>query len=267
MRGGSVVASVNYLKLHGRADVARIVRHCDIRERKKHEHSNIHINKEYSELNGQMKGRGWYEDSMRYYDQRIADLDATTNTNKRKDRVTAFSLEIPFPEKNEYGNEIPTNDFVNIVGRRVSGLYGKDNVVNLYIHKDEKHEYLDHGEVKMSRDHIHCIVIPEIDGKLNGKAFSSKSNMKRLNKLIDADCKERGFIFLTGAEPRKKSVEELKRASEKELRDIEELRGKYQRLREFAGNYKTKSGQSITELFDKSERSEVKKTKIQEHER
>lgn len=243
------MASVNYLKLKGGADVARIIRHCDKLERQKseREHANVHIDKSKSISNGQMTQRGDYKKTMAYYHQRIADLDTTTNTNHRKDRVTAFSLEVPAPEN------MPINEFANIVGTRVSEMYGKQNIINLYVHQDEQHEYIDHGEKKLSRNHIHAVVIPEIHGKLNGKQFSSKSNMKRLNALIDKDCRQRGFIFMTGAEPRKKSVEELKRASEKEIQDIEQLQGKYERLRAFASRYKTKSGQTITELFDQSE--------------
>ena len=253
------MASVNYLKLKGGADVARIIRHCDKLERQKseREHANIHIDKSKSEFNGQMGQRGDYKKTMAYYHQRIADLDATTNTNHRKDRVTAFSLEVPVPEN------MPINEFANIVGKRVTEMYGKQNIVNLYVHQDEQHEYIDHGEKKLSRNHVHAVVIPEIHGKLNGKQFSSKSNMKRLNALIDKDCQQRGFIFMTGAEPRKKSVEELKRASEKELQDIKQLQGKYERLRAFTSRYKTKSGQTITELFDQSEIKQSKPKSIE----
>lgn len=252
------MASVNYMKLHGRADVARIARHCDVRERQQHEHSNIHIDKTKTDKNGQMKSRGFYSDTMAYYDNRIADLDATTNTNKRRDRVTAFALEIPKPE------QIPMKQFSLICMNRIREMYGRNNIVNFYIHNDEQHDYMDHGEIRTSLDHVHAIVIPEIDGRLNGKKFSSKSNMKKLNQMIDADCRSCGFTFMTGAEPRKRTVEELKRASEKEIQELYDVKGKYERLRKFAGRYKTKTGQSITEEFDKTE---MKRGKSQDIER
>ena len=54
-------------------------------------------------------------------------------------------------------------------------------------------------------------VIPEIDGKLNGKQFSSKTSMKSLNKAIDKLAKDKYKVpFLAGIEARKRSVEELK---------------------------------------------------------
>lgn len=252
------MASVNFLKLKGGSDVSRILRHCDQRERLQRDHKNIHIDKSLTDQNGQMKSRGGYKKTFSYYTNRINELDATTNTNKRKDRVTAFALEVPAPEG------MPIQDFANIVGHRIAQMYGMNNIVNLYVHQDEQHQYFDHGEIKTSRNHVHGIVIPEINGKLDGKHFSSRARMKQLNRLIDADCREKGYIFLTGVKPRHRSVEELKRASDQELLDYEHLQGKYERLRAFCDDLTMPDGKSVTQAFDKSERQMQKNNLAQD---
>lgn len=241
------MASVNFLKLKGGGDVSRIIRHCDKSMRLKQQHSNVHIDKSKTDHNGQMRSRGDYKASFDYYEKRIQELDSTTNTNKRKDRVTAFALEVPTPEN------MPVQSFATIVGNRIAQMYGKRNIVNLYVHQDEQHQYFDNGQIKTSRHHVHAIVVPEIDGKLDGKHFSSKARMQRLNRLIDADCRDLGYIFLTGSKPRHKTVEELKRDSQNELMDYEVLQGKYDRLRAFCESIELENGRTATEEFDRRE--------------
>lgn len=244
------MASVNFFKLKGGGDVARILRHCDKQERLQRDHQNIHIDKSLTDQNGQMRSRGDYYQTFNYYRDRIQKLDDTTNTNRRRDRVTAFALESAAPEG------MPIQDFANIVGNRISQMYGKQNIVNLYIHQDEQHQYMDQGQIRTSRHHVHAVVIPEIGGKLDGKHFSSKASMQRLNQLIDADCRERGYTFLTGVKPRHKSVEELKRASDKELYDYEQLKGKYERLRAFCDQIQMQNGLTVAQTFDNHEQSQ-----------
>ena len=54
------------------------------------------------------------------------------------------------------------------------------------MHQDEKHAYIhaETGERCMSRSHLQCYVVPEHNGKLNGKWFSSRANMIKLNNSI-----------------------------------------------------------------------------------
>ena len=243
------MASVNFMKLKGDADVARVLRHCDQRERLKREHKNEHINKELTGQNAQMKIRGGYAQSYGYYKDRIKHLDASTNKNHRKDRVTGFALEAACPE----GMDLQL--FADIVGRNISALYGYRNIINFYVHQDERHAYLDHGEWKMSLNHVHAILIPEIDGQLRGKEFSSKKMMLQLNQLIDQDCRARGYAFLTGAGGRHKSVEELKLESNAELTAYQQLKAKYERLRDFCDDLPMPDNEklSVLQAFDKAE--------------
>lgn len=63
---------------------------------------------------------------------------------------------------------------------------------------------------------MHVIVIPEHDGKLNGKWFSSKRNMIQLNNTLHKMTEDDyGLQFMDGSKKKsRKSVEALKRRSE-----------------------------------------------------
>ena len=63
-------------------------------------------------------------------------------------------------------------------------------------------------------------MIPEKDGILNGKWFSSKANMSKLNKSIDDMCMcDFNVPFMTGSKKKGQSVENLKEASMDKLLD------------------------------------------------
>ena len=61
-------------------------------------------------------------------------------------------------------------------------------------------------------------MIPEQNGVLNGKWFSSKANMTKLNKSIDEMCQQEFHIhFMTRTKKKGQSVEDLKAASTDKL--------------------------------------------------
>ena len=216
------MASVNFQKCKaGTGGAVPLMRHCDKEERLRHNHSNEHIDKKITPSNSQW---GTYRDALRRFRDRINTLDSTTNTNKRKDRVECFALETAVPKELQ---KYP-DDFAAIMWDAVAEQYGEQNIVSWYVHRDEVHDYLDHGKVKKSLVHVHMFVVPEREGKLNGKWFSSKANMQKLNKTIDERLgKEYGVAYMTGDEPRHKSVEELKIESFQEAEEaLEETRAK-----------------------------------------
>lgn len=210
------MASVNFEKLKTPQQVKAMLRHCDREERKKTgEHSNKQIDKSLTNTNGQYRGMT-YAKSCQKYDDRIAYLDTLEGQNRRKDRVTCFGLEIPFPEDLRASDEVA---WINSVDAILKARYKSENLINLYVHRDEKHKYKDAetGKDRMSRTHIHAYVVPEIDGKLNGKAFSSKKNMISLNNAIQ-EMTQRvfGVDFMTGTKQKSgESVESLKERSAK----------------------------------------------------
>lgn len=209
------MASVNFEKFKSVTQAKAVMRHCDKEERiKTKQHSNDDINQQATKRNTQIMNRG-YNATCQLFDERLAFLDEQPGANKRKDRVVCFGLNIPAPN----GMDTQTaKEWFNKAYRAVCEQYGKQNVMNAYIHRDEQHEYTDteSNEKRMSREHMHVIVIPEHDGKLNGKWFSSKRNMIQLNNTLHKMTEDDYSLqFMDGSKKKsRKSVEALKRRSE-----------------------------------------------------
>ena len=206
------MASVNFEKLKTPQQVKAMLRHCDGEERMEANHSNIDIDKSKTSCN--MQGDMDYAAACQRYDERIACLDAKPGANKRKDRVTCFGLNIPAPKDLKPEDE---KTFFMAVIEIIINQYGKDNIVQYYMHQDEKHEYIhaETGERCMSRSHLQCYVVPEHNGKLNGKWFSSRTNMVKLNNAIHRMAQEQfGVMFMDGSKRKsRKTVEQLKNES------------------------------------------------------
>ena len=227
------MASVDFHKCKNASDVAAMMRHNDAVERTKHKHANKDIDISRSNLNTQWLSLD-YKQTLNRYESRIKQLDETTNTNKRKDRVTCFSLCIPIPA--EIGD---SEKFSADIRNLVESEYGTENIINGYLHRDEVHDYIDHGVMKTSLEHLHILIVPEIDGKICGKKFSGETAMIALNNKINDIClRKYGCSFLTGEPPQKKTVEQLKEEGETELRQLKDNLNKASG-RVIAGNAKT----------------------------
>lgn len=172
---------------------------------------NIDITK--SHLNRSLLGLT-YEEMCEKYDKRIAYLDATTNTNRRKDRVTIQNIEVPVPvelDKNLY------NKWFVKVAEILCSMYGSENFIDGQIHYDEEHEYIDvqTEELVTSRVHAHFSIVPEQNGVLNCKKMSGRANMRKLNSAVDNMTKALfGCSFMTGEKKKsRQTVDELKNES------------------------------------------------------
>ncbi len=208
------MASVSFEKLKTPQEVKAMFRHCDKEERKKTKlHSNTDINLQATASNKQYNRD--YKTTCKRYDDRIAYLDSLKNANKRKDRVTCFGLNIPVPQGLQENQEIEWFEKVRDI---INAQYGADNVLQCYIHRDEKHAYknAETGQDCESRTHGHFYVIPEHNGKLNGKWFSGRANINKLNNAIqDMTQSDYGLKFMNGTKRKsKKTVEQLKNESE-----------------------------------------------------
>ena len=227
------MASVNFQKCKGGSSAKAIIRHCDKEERKIASHANESIDKTRTDNNmtytfhktkddgTTIKKQLNYQETCARYDRRIQAIDEGGNKNKRKDRVTCFALCIPAPEG------IKTEDIKKFyigVSRILNEKYGFKNFVNSYIHLDEIHDYLDaeSGQNRTSRVHAHFFFIPERNGQLDGKWFSSRANMVDVNKQIDDYCRHNlGIRFMTGTKKKsRKTVEELKNESAQREYDL-----------------------------------------------
>lgn len=206
------MASVNFEKLKTPQQVKAMLRHCDGEEWMEANHSNIDIDK--SKTSGNMQGDLDYAAPCQKYSERIAFLDAKPGANKRKDRVICFGLNVPAPKDLKPEDE---KAFFLAAIKIIINQYGENNIIQYYMHQDEKHAYIHAGtgERCMSWSHLQCYVVPEHNGKLNGKWFSSRANMVKLNNSIHRMAQEQfGVMFMDGSKRKsRKTVEQLKNES------------------------------------------------------
>lgn len=263
------MASVNYLKCKDRQSVIAVLRHGDKEERLKHEHSNKQIDKTKTHLNMQMNRS--YAETIEYMDARIHELEYSTNTNHRKDRVLVMALEAPLPKGLTVKQE---KQWVKEFYQIVADMYGEENILNCYYHADEENEYLDeNNNWVVSRHHVHIPVIAEHNGSFNGKWFSSKSNMVKLNNAVHKMSQnEFGVDFMDGTKRKsKKTVEQLKNDSavrEAVQKGIEELLPSIQaKARAEAENALRTQFEALQRQSDElqKERNELEQEKLKIH--
>ena len=205
------MAGVNWKnKLKSTQDIKRQLRHCDRDCRLQDNHANENINKDLTKHNLQTCD---YDTACKRFDDRIAYLESMPKKNNKADKVLAFGLEIPIPDG------VPNSELRNFtvkvseIIKKKTGIQS-DDIVSIYTHVDEIHDYIDSStkQERTSMRHIHQYVIPNINDKLNGKAFSSRKNMIAVNNAIEEMCqKDYGVPFMTGEKTKStESVESLK---------------------------------------------------------
>lgn len=230
-----------------------LIRHCAPDTRYGDNQKNEHVDKSKAGLNLTFIA-ATYDERITRLQNRLKALEST-NTNKRKDRVFAYSVEIAAPAELKL-DQVKEWFRDTIVSLNV--MYGYedfDNIVYADLHCDEVHDYIGPGnEKRTSRIHAHLCFVPEKDGSLNAKWFSSKSNMQKANRIMDEMCRKKGYgTFLTGAKTRsRKTVSELK------FESVERLEEKYAEL-----NTKIRSKSDEKASLD----AEVKKYKDEHVER
>lgn len=235
------MASVDFMKFHAPSEMKRVVRHCDKYQRLKDGHRNPDIDKSLTAKNTQLPNRG-YARVCELYAAKIKYLDSQPGANKRIDRVTAFGLEVPCPKDLR---ETYRAQWFQDVFEIICVQYDIKNVLQYYVHYDEVHNYVhaETGQWQESRVHSHCIIIPEHENRLNGKWFSSRQNMIKLNNDIhDMTMKKYGVEFMDGSKKGSiKRVEQLKHESdakewEKKLKSYEYKLGKMMESMDFTNN-------------------------------
>lgn len=216
------MASVDWQKIKGGTEAKAMFRHCDTEKRVASKHTNADIDVTRTYLNMEFGAfDDGYDKVCEEYDSHIEALDAKPGANKRKDRVTLVGWSIPVPEGMD---EDKAREWCVEAYRVMCEQYG-DTVLGGSAHFDEIHEYTDAetGARRESRPHLHMYAVPEVDGKLNAKAFMSRRNMVAANNAMEAMTQERfpGYRFQTGAKKKsRRTVEELKQASD--VRAIED---------------------------------------------
>ncbi len=244
------MASVNFEKYKTTQKVKSVMRHCDKIERlKTKSHSNENINPEETKNNTQLYQT--YQETCLRFDKRMEWLEKQPNKNKRSDKVICLGLEIPAPL------DLPEEDFSDwseSVLSIVEQQYGKDNVMNSYCHVDEVHDYETKGGTVTSRRHLHILVVPEQNGRLNARDVNSRKRMIKLNNAIqDMSVDDYGVDFMNGTKNSSQdSVEALKQRS-KLYSEIKELKELKKDLQDEITLYKAKNraSKNSKEIIDK----------------
>lgn len=239
-----------------------LIRHCAPDTRYGDNQKNEHVDKSKAGLNYSFLGLT-YADRVERLQNRLKALEST-NTNKRKDRVFAYSIEIAAPAELKLDQ---AKEWFKNTTAYMSAVYGYkdfDNLIYADLHCDEVHDYIGPGnEKRTSRIHAHLCFVPEKDGSLNAKWFSSKNNMQKANRVMDNMCREKGYgTFLTGAKTRsRKTVSELKFESlerlQKEYDDLDaQMRSKMDEKASLDAEVEKYKGEHEKRLKNDSERSE-----------
>lgn len=212
------MASMDWQKLKTSSQVKAIIRHNDKDKRLNGNHKNEDINKDQTHLNAQTVN---YETACRRYTERIYDLDQRPGANTRKDRVTACMLCTSVPEGLPEDKE---DEWIRKTTDIITHMVGKDNMIGTWTHRDERHEYIDRmtKEKVMSRTHVHIMIIPESNGKLDAKHVCSRSNFIKLNKEIDEMTRsDYDLDYMNGKGSTKLSINTLKQLSNEAQRERE----------------------------------------------
>lgn len=247
-----------------------LIRHCAPDTRYGDNQKNEHVDESKAGLNYSFLDLT-YADRVERLQNRLKALEST-NTNKRKDRVFAYSVEIAAPAELKLDQ---AKEWFKNTMYHMCAMYGYKDFSNLIyadLHCDEVHDYIGPGnEKRTSRIHAHLCFVPEKDGSLNAKWFSSKSNMQKANRVMDNMCREKGYgTFLTGAKTRsRKTVSELKFESverlEEKYADLDtQMRSKIDEKASLDAEVKKYSDEHEKRLKNDSERSERLNSAIDE---
>lgn len=260
------MASVNYQKIKTAREVKAKIRHDEKEQRKEATHTNPNINKDLTDTNLSYRRKTLldgskialsYDEICEEYDSIMKGLDGKKGANKRKDRVTCLSMEVPTPDGMTEDQE---EDYFLQLGRVFEEEFPECYLLDGFFHRDEKHKYYDPEDktYKESRSHATFRYIPIKDGKLNAKKTLTRSKMRQVNTRLNEMCMEQyGLNFNNGKGKRGKSVEQLKaetnlaemKKTEEELenkrKDLQELNDKYNTLQD---RYNT-----LKDNFDKEE--------------
>lgn len=237
------MASVDYKKIHGPTASKRVLRHIYSETRVRDNHSNEDIDKQYTDQNSVIYDKiPTYEAACALYDSTFTVLDSKPKANRRKDRVTAFGLNIPIPPAITEQGKAAEDDFARDCTAALQQQYSESVLLCSVLHRDEVHDYLDaeSGAKRRSRPHLHLVFIPIQKGRLYGKGFSHRTEMHIANRHVEEIAGAYGTFFMTGEKRKsRRSMAELKALSTVRQAEAEAERSKKQaKLKEKAASQK-----------------------------
>lgn len=185
------MSSVNWAKFQ-KGQSKAILMHCDGDERVCRSHNNAHIDTSKTNQNIALGLCEQREVLYKTFDDIVTKCNekqvAESGKSIRKDQVQLIGLSITVPKdlaKEKY------EDWFRDTYEVLCKTYGK-RVLGADCHFDEVHEYQDvrSGKTVESRPHMHAFVIPEVDGKLNGKKFVTRKAMTSINNTLQKMTQE-----------------------------------------------------------------------------
>lgn len=156
------MASVDCRKMTAKA-CSGMMYHLDDEKRKGVHHSNKHINKELTHLNSWV-GCSNFSEMKENMNRNVAEIDSASPPRREKDdRNINISFYMVCPkELTDAGlSEEFFEKLYGFIGIFCEKKYGKAYPCGMAVHRDEIHEYLDHGwDKRMSLEHGHMWVTP-----------------------------------------------------------------------------------------------------------
>lgn len=135
---------------------------------------------------------------------RLSDSDLRVSNRKDLNVMSVWVVTVPEELK---GNKDQEDRFLQLVYDFTVERYGKNNVMDGFVHKDE------------TSSHIHIPLVPVKDGRVSSKALFTKSELsnyhKELDKVMINEFKIKGLV-LNGRTKGNYTVEELKERTRRE---------------------------------------------------
>lgn len=204
------------------------MRHNSKDERIAANHSNTDIDKSRTPLNWSYRGLS-YKARCAAYDKRMGEIDQGKPGSGKNARTVLQAVCVYSPAALR-GDLDKLRDWFQRVGELAEAQFKPENVIDMAVDVDEVHEYPD-GETGVWRtaaEHGHLWLVPEVDGRLNGKQFSSRAAINKFNDSLQYMTeREFGCAFNDGTKTKGGvSVETLKaRTLRSEVEMLEERAG------------------------------------------
>lgn len=204
------------------------MRHNSKDERIAANHSNTDIDKSRTPLNWSYRGLS-YKARCAAYDKRMGEIDQGKPGSGKNARTVLQAVCVYSPAALR-GDLDKLRDWFQRVGELAEAQFGAANVIDMAVDVDEVHEYPD-GETGVWRtaaEHGHLWLVPEVDGRLNGKQFSSRAAINKFNDSLQYMTeREFGCAFNDGMRTKRRgTVETLKaRTLRFEVEMLEERAG------------------------------------------
>lgn len=191
------------------------MRHNSKDERIAANHSNTDIDKSRTPLNWSYRGLS-YKARCAAYDKRLSEIDMGKPGTGKNARTVLQSVCVYSPAALR-GDLPKLRDWFRRVGELAEAQFGAANVIDMAVDVDEVHDYPDEdtGEQRTAAEHGHLWLVPEVDGRLNGKEFSNRAAIIAFNdRLQHMTAREFNCEWNDGTKKKRRgTVEQLKRNS------------------------------------------------------